>query len=686
MKVDYSSDRTVFVDFETTSLCDLRVEGGRAYAMHPSTRVLCCAVNGGSWGKYMWVPGWVPLQLPQKVEGFMVVREMPLLEFDVVLCGHNALEFDRLVWERFVGTQRLWRDTMPLCRAAGLPGGLDAACGRLFGLHKDPRGRILEVLCRAQLKSGGVFYPIGTSAAWHDLLAYCANDCLLLEKLHEAVIGYAEPDVLWADACINERGFPIDRALAARLAVLQDELATKARDDISSLTEDSLKACDVGSVAKVKKWLEEQGVTLPMRNGRPSMIKADLVRLLEDPEEFCGGTEESAELVAKVLKLRQEVARNTVAKSLRMLRVTVVDGRARGQFAYHSAHTGRWGGRAIQPHNFPVGFDGVSSSLARDDLTLAEVEAEAARLSATPAEVLSSLLRPCVSSGKPLAVADYGQVEARGICWVFGEERALDFFRDTSKDYYRDFIGPLIYGPGVRIGDKERWFAKQTGLGAGYGMSGRKMRAMMVAKGIDFEAAGVSPEGIIKAYRQGHPKVVAGWREMDDALFAAMRGESRVTGRTLFEFVDGSLVLTLPSGRRLTYREAAVEMHVPVWAVMYGMSMEPRPTVCYTHTRGWRATLYGGRVVENVVQALCRDMLADGLVKTERLGYEPVLHVHDEEVGQNCTADQLAEALSVGPAWANGFPVLVEAFSAPRYLKKAVHKFDYVRYLDGRKV
>lgn len=630
IRTDWTSDNVVFVDFETVSLCDLREEGGRAYAAHLSTRVLCCSFVGDEC-KHLWVPDWVHLEMPVAVRDFVVTRDLasvPLCSDDV-LCGHNAMEFDALVWERFCGTNHAWRDTMPLCRAMALPGGLDAACDRLFALRKNPKGKVLDVLSRAYVRGGRVEYPIGTVGAWEMLLEYCADDCLLLQRLHDAVIGAAEPDVLRVDAAVNGRGFPVDTALAARLIVLQDELARARRVEVEEVTDGDLSAMDVTSVARVKAWLVANGVTLPTRNGKPSMVRVDLQRLFEDPSEFCGD-EVSTQLVQKVLRLRQQIARNTAAKAVRMLRVAG-DGRARGQHAYHSAHTGRWGGRQVQPHNFPVGVD-VDHALARHDLTLDDVCVEAERLKSTPADVLATLLRPCVAGDKPLAIADYGQVEARGVCWVSGEAGALQFFADPSRDYYRNYVAPLIYGRSAVIGERERYFAKQTGLGCGFSMSGRKLRAHMVANGVDFVAAGVSPEGIVKAYRDGHPRVVAGWKVANDALFAAMRGEEAVALRCVFYRDGGSLVVRLPSGRNLYYRDAALEMQIPPWAALYGASAEPRETVAYTHPRGWRGSLFGGRICENIVQAVCRDLLAEAMVRAEDAGMQPVMHIHDEIV------------------------------------------------------
>lgn len=675
MKVDYDSKDVAFVDFETQSAADLRTVGGRAYASDPSTRVAMCAFLCDR-GRVLWVNSEAcPHRLPNAVDGWSVHRSAAPPEWVLgcrVLCAHNAFEFDAHVWRAAGLLDVAWRDTLPLCRAASLPGGLDAACQSLLGRGKVDSGTAMA-LSQAKIRNGRVEYAVGTAAAWVDAARYCCADVELLAELHNAVLRYAEPSVLRVHQAVNDRGFPVDVALAARLALLQDELAVKRADEICGLTEGDLQVQDARSVAKVKKWLGSLGCTLPMRDGRLSLDKRDLRLLFEDPQEYCG--EECEELVVRVLKLREDVSKSTVGKSMRMIEVAMADGRARGQHVYHKAHTGRFAGREVQPHNFPRGVDGVDHGLARSDLTLKEVEAEAVRLDCRVSDVLSTLLRPCIGPG-PLSVADYGQVEARGVCWIAREDAALTFFRDLNRDYYTHYVAPKIYGD-VEIDSKMRWNAKQTGLGAGYGMSGRKMRAMLETWGVD--TSGVSPEGIIDAYRRSHLRVVAAWKQLDAAMMRAAENVDVEACGVKFRRRGSGIEVVLPSGRAITYRDARVEMLVPAYCVQLGLPPVLKPTVTYRHPNGYRSSLYGGREMENVVQGLTRDLLCDGMVRAEDEGRRPCMHVHDELVCESDDAAGLAESMSRVPEWADGFPLMVEAFCSDRYFKKppkgtAVHK------------
>jgi DNA polymerase len=535
-----------------------------------------------------------------------------------------------------------------------------------------------------------VQYPIGLSAAWDDLLTYCTDDDELLERLHSAVIGYAEEDVVEVHQVVNDRGIPIDVAFAARLALLQDELSVKSGLTMSSITEGDLEMHDARSAVKVKKWLLANGVTLPQREGRDSLDRRDVKRMLDDPEEFCDGTEESAALACAVLKLRQEVVRVTSGKAIRMIEAAGEDGRARGQFVYHGAHTGRWSARQVQPHNFPRGLEDIDHSLARFDLKLCEVEAEAERLQVearktTPGarvsagDVLATLLRPVIDG--PLCIGDYGAVEARGVNWVADEKRSLALFSDPEADVYVD-LARKVFGK-QDISKGERWHAKQAELGCGYGMSHRKFRGMVEALGVTMPD-GVSAEHIIKTYRAQHQGVVRGWKELEAAVLGAAEGRDTTACRASFYRDGPSVVMKLPSGRRLVYRDARVEQRVPMYCALLGLPPEKKPTFVYRHPYGWEGTLYGGRIMENLVQALCRDLLADALIRAERAGMKPCMHVHDELVAEMDDPRALAELMSTPPAWADGFPVLVEAFFAPRYFKKAGKDSVVSKMLNGR--
>lgn len=384
--------------------------------------------------------------------------------------------------------------------------------------------------------------------------------------------------------------------------------------------------------------------------------------------------------VVEVLKLRQLATRGSTGKLHRAYELMDADDRIRDWAQYYGAHTGRWSGRGIQPHNFPRGvkidLDAVIDAYNAGTLTLEAVRQAAPKSSLDDA--LASLLRLLfvASPGHSLLTVDYGAIEARGIAWVAGQDDLLDLFR-RGDDPYCD-MASVIFGRTVtKKNAAERQIGKVAVLGAGYSMSARKFAAYCKTQGIDLLAAGVTGESCIKAYRAKNAQIVAIWKAYNAAAFNAVKwGAVDHAGRCDFGMRDGSLVIRLPSGRELIYRDARIEDRVPSYCAALGIPEVPRPTICYTKPHGYEGTLYGGLIAENIVQAICRDLLATSLVKCEAAGLPVVLHVHDEivcEVPADLAAaklDQLATIMTTPPPrWAAGFPIAVEGFTSSRYTK-----------------
>lgn len=205
-----------------------------------------------------------------------------------------------------------------------------------------------------------------------------------------------------------------------------------------------------------------------------------------------------------------------------------------------------------------------------------------------------------------------------------------------------------------------------------YGMGRLKFEKMCELWDVDLERAGLTADGVVKAYRSSHPRIVAGWRALDDAAQLAVRNGGPVQCCRAEFWMDGAcLVMRFPSGRRMVYRDARIEMRVPAYCKMYGMPDEEKPTIIYRRPRGWEGQLYGGRLLENLVQGLCSDFMRNMLVRAEKENFLPFLHAHDEVVCESgVSAEELGRAMCVRPEWAEGFPMAVEAFQSLRYSKK----------------
>jgi DNA polymerase len=300
-------------------------------------------------------------------------------------------------------------------------------------------------------------------------------------------------------------------------------------------------------------------------------------------------------------------------------------------------------------------------------------------------------VRPCFRAepGRVLCVADLASVEARGVAWCAGEPGLLTLFAEGG-DAYLDLAARIFGRPIAREDEPERQVGKVAVLGCGYSMGAARFARYAADNGIDLAAAGVTAEDVVEGYRDAYPAIAGTkvssngrawrrgglWRDVEAAAIAAVTtGMPREAGRCLFRREADALVVRLPSGRRLYYRNARVERIVAAYCKALGIPERPKPTLVFDSPTAPGTATYGGKLVENIVQAICRDLLAAALVECERQDLSVVLHVHDEVVAEALLAQaeealrRLVEILSTPPAWAAGFPVEVEGFVSERYLK-----------------
>lgn len=711
----------VFIDLETQSTADLKAAGSARYASDPTTRIgTAVALRDGDmvvwvpravWGKTpcnltaddVWPEGW------PRVSGFrVVVSDSPpptLLTWaanpSAPFVAHNANAFDALVWERFAPAPAGgWFDTLLAARAGGYPGALERLSQMLLGRGKDEAGRLLKRFCEGKVaQSGRVRYCEGEPGTLHLILRYNIADVLLLEQIYAKVQSYGEADVIAADRAINNRGVRLDVDLAKLLLTASGEAAEEATREITHLTRGAIHRGNVRSRNQVLAWAWEQGAALP------DLRKKTVDRFGEEHQDdfdalmdgLDGEDVPAANLgtVARVLKLKQTVGRITAKKLERALASVSPDGRLRHLLAYYAAHTGRWAGKGFQPHNLTksvikkINTPGMLSARSLDPM-----KAEAARHGAPLDDVVAALLRPCfrADDGMVLLPIDFAAIEARGVAWCAGEAGLLDLFA-SGGDPYCD-LASKIFGRTITKADAERQVGKIGILGAGYGMSGAKMGANCVADGIDLESVGVTAEQIVDTYRDSYPAIagrVVDVREKDGRVFKVRRGglwqsldlackravewgkEASVGNCRIYR--DGStLVIELPSGRPIYYRNARVEDRVPGYCEMLGLPPVMKPTLLYGGPRGTR-NLYGGKICENLIQAICRDLLATAIVRMEAEGLPSVLHVHDEAVPEvprgemESALRRACEIMSTPPPWAAGFPIKVEGFAGEHYTK-----------------
>lgn len=732
----------VFFDLETQSAADLKAVGGRLYAQDATTRVLTAVfLIDGTF--HVWIPGYHakapdaaklwPAQLgPARPVG---VRHGPLPDAvrDAVRAGrlfvaHNCFGFDRYIWRHCIAARELigcpaWADTLPLARGAGYPGRLDAVARNLVAQGKDAGHRILMKHIHATVEASGIRYP-NTGAGDLEVIArYNVADVELLRRVWDTLdTNPVEADVIEAHDRVNERGIRVDGALAVKLVQVSGESVQRAADTIASLTGGVLNKSNLRSVPQVNAWLDSKGVRI-LSNARDAWgdrkrtLRKDFVNqalanpwLMLDDDAPVTAAQDIDPAVFEVLRLRGAALRITGAKGERATLRQSPDGRARDLLTYWQAHTGRWSSAGIQVHNLPRPKKGVP---VEELLAAAESGAWGADASAayewiasklpaglTVDDALSALLRPLflAADGCALALCDYSKVECCGIAWIADEESLLSALA-SGRDIYREF-GSRLFGKAPELlTDAERQIAKVTVLGCGYGLGAEKFRVYCGLQGVDLAAAGTSAEACVAAYREAYPAIAGRyvglkdgrpcrekgvWSRLDlAAKLAVTEGGIHRAGKTRWAYDGACLRCELPSGRVLHYRGARIEERVPGYALARGESYT-KPTVVYESTFG-PTVLYGGKIAENVVQAICRDLLATALVHAERAGLPIVLHVHDElvaEVPVEAAADRLNDLASIMvtvPGWAGGFPIAVEGFCAPRYLKAAPKGWPHVK-------
>lgn len=384
-----------------------------------------------------------------------------------------------------------------------------------------------------------------------------------------------------------------------------------------------------------------------------------------------------------------------------------------------TGNTGRWAGRRIQVHNLPRPKEGVDVWTAirvykhfgklpynaMKQLVARVPKSDQTRFLSVD-DYASALIRLLFNgSTSPLAAADLANIEARVLAWLAGEDWLMKAFWADADPYMT--MAERIFGKretwdmtGVKSIKKHpyRQVGKVVELGSGYQLGMAKFALYAAANGIDLGKVGISAKECIEAYRDSHPNIAgieAGvyqgrkyykggfWDQLNAAAIEAVsKNIETQVGKIRFEKIKGNLIVHLPSGRRLVYRNARAGWVTPSYAkgtdkvVMAVQYMSPR--------FGWN-TMYGGKWAENITQAVARDFLAHGLVTVEERGMPVVLHVHDEGVAETDRLHDFMCAITELPEWAPDFPLDAEGSLLPRYSKSPLPGVKEVVYRNGRK-
>lgn len=636
--------KTLNIDIETKSGNEIKY-GVRKYVDSFDFEILLFAysIDGGEVEVVDFTKG---IDVPLEVN-------LALTDPSVTKIAFNA-SFERTCISRAMGRPlppEQWRDTMIWGMELGLPASLEQMAKYLkVPQQKDTEGkRLIRKYCIP--KKDGSFCEEYDSEDWELFKSYVAQDVRTEMSIAEELAPYPIADSEWElwslDQNINDRGVGIDMDLVRAALLLDEETSAAAKEQLKTLT----GLDNPNSVMQLKKWLGEQGLQVQ------SLGKEQVTEILADAE--------TPNLVREALLLRQATSNASIKKYDMLNNATCRDDRIHGILQFYGAtRTGRWAGRLLQVQNLPRGsLKPHELATARDFVKANDMEALDMIWGDVP-EVLKSLIRSALipSDGHEFIVSDFSAIEARVIAWLAGETWVLDTFRE-GHDIYKATANQMFHLGGVDKVDKAmRQRGKVATLALGYQGGTGALQAMGALKmGIKEDEL----QGLVNAWRTANPNIVKFWRRVEAAAKRALEFGTKVSLRGTgisFYVRDTFLMIGLPNGRSIAYANATLEDG----RIRYeGKSM--------TSSTFQKLDTYGGKLVENIVQATARDVLAESMLRLEKLGYKIVAHVHDEviiDVPKGITnIDEINEQMAINPEWTEGLPLAAAGFRSDFYMK-----------------
>lgn len=644
---------TLHVDFEVRSAIDLKEAGMFRYAEDSSTQALILAYSIGE-------SPVVGVDLTKGRWHEVLTKLAPVFEAiqkGMTFCAHNA-QFERLIWTkvcRFPVTPQpgQWDCTAARARMLAIPGGLDGAAAAVgVPIRKDERGtELINFFCKPRKGDGRFHEPSENPDRFQAFIDYCKNDVEVERSLDRVLPPLSDVEAAaWElDYKINNTGIKVNMDLVNRAADFVDEYSEKLLKKAVAIS-----GCRPTQREKTLEFLASRGVKLP--NLQAPTVEACAKRPGLPPD------------IVELLDHRIELSR-AGTKKLKAIQSTVCeDGRIRGGFLFSAASTRRWSSTGVQLHNLQKP-EGECNPEVLFQLLMSDPDA-LPDLFDRPLTALAQSIRGFFESEEDLLIADYSSVEPKGLAWLSGEEWILEAYR-AGQDLYK-LMASRVYGMTVEEVDKfYRFMGKQLVLGCGYGM-GPPRFIETCAKFNTIIDLTQSQEAVY-GYRNSVPNITKFWRTMEQACIRAVKdGRTIKSGKLVFRPASLSngyklLYVDMPSGT-ICYPGPSVGKEV--W------NGENRDTFEFYTPLGSnyvKIDTFGGSLVENVTQALTRDILRDGLLAADKAGHKIVAHVHDEGIAEGKgTPDALADfsrCLTTSSPWAKGFPISTDGQIAKRYQK-----------------
>ncbi len=646
--------RVLHIDLETYSDIDIGKCGAYRYVDSPNFEILLLAYAYDD----------EPVTVIDLAQGEQIPKDVleDIADDSAIKVAHNAA-FERVCLSKYLNTRLdpiAWHCTMVHALSLGFPASL-ADVGKALNLGEDKQKmavgkRLITYFCKPckPTQANGQRtrnYPHHDLEKWDLFKEYNQQDVVTEQAIYDKLMKFPLPEseqILYClDQSINDYGIGVDTDLMDKVIGYSKEYEATLRKECEELTD----GINIHSIVQLKQWLTEQ-------EGRQidSLTKDDVDQLLKLDLKPSS---------RRILELRQETGKTSVKKYEAFERSICSGGRIHGAFQFYGAgRTGRWAGRLIQPQNFPRNaFEDIA--LARK-MVKSEQWDEIEMLYGSMNDVFSTLIRTLIvpPEGMTFAIADYSAIEARVVAWMADEKWRQDVFA-KGGDIYCMSATQMFGVPVEKHGQNShlRKKGKVAELACGYGGGVGALRKM------GGEQMGLSEkemDDIVKKWRRSSPHVVKLWRELGDAAIEAIDTRLRVkcSHGVSFKYAKGILFMTLPSGRSLAYVQPRFDGRELTYM---GMNQT---------TRKWKRTkTWGGKLTENLIQAIARDCLAVSMTKIQQSGYHIVMHVHDEVIVEVPSKDaeghlkRIEELMGEPIDWAPGLILTADGFTSEYYRK-----------------
>lgn len=659
---------SVRLDYETRSELDLKKVGAHKYASHHSTDILMVAWKfDGDDEVHFWDRTMSDEKLNELKD---ILRDKKILKR-----AFNA-QFERLITKYVLGIKTpywVWRCSMVAAYQRGFAGNL-AMIGKALGFKedklKDQAGKkLINQFCKPRKPTKA------DPRTWHDwethpeeferFGAYCRQDVIAEEAIDRRLshIKYDIPDYEWRvyalDQLINDRGINLDHEFITAAI----EMAAERKPQIISEMIELTGCQNPGSQTQLLPWLKERGYPF-------DDIRADTVKkvIAEFPDN---GVHHD---VVKALKMRQKTAKSSLSKYDKMLELEGEGGRVRGTIqCYGASRTGRFAGRGLQTHNFvrtpKILENPIDAQIAKNIVVDRDMWG-LMNFAGEPMDMLPGLLRAALvpTRGRKFIVADLSSIESVVIGWLTGCRWFLNTLK-AKRDLYRSFAAEWLKIP-YEDTKPHRSKAKPATLGCGYRLGGgelidgKKTGLWGYGENMGVHLTKEEAHDSVAAFRNLCPEIESAWFDIEDCVKKTIKTHKTTTWRSLkFGISKPFLWIQLPSGRKLYYFRPRI---ATVKRTNTRGESYTRQEIQYEGKKdpgGWGIqSTHGGKLVENIVQAIARDILVNGMFEAEAAGFEIVFHVHDEivtEVDEDnpLSVDDLVKCMTAPLTWADDIPL-----------------------------